>query len=364
MLKKIITAVAVLTVLHVIVLGILSTVYPAKSSNLNVVDQEPDVEYFEFYTHGGVGGSFHHEAKVYQDATGYHLYYHLPERKRYDMIKKEYVDLPAYEKTLDLTKFEYLQCTSISRSNVQSIIEAEPPEITDALMTSVRIKFKGEDEIKIEDKRHGYPYWFEPMENILFMGELKKEHLENDKFVLLYNDLASYAMKQSSPFLRAESDLFYDSSNSIRELMSLSLGVPAGLWNNQDLQDYARKCRNAQNFKEGKDSPARDFIVNDSIIVDYAGNKAYLKAKVFGNVVFFHMTTPAINESVTVYSIVPGGADADEYLNDMIGIFNNYSNRCKLDRAVTIEVISFFAVTAATVLVICLTNRKKDQETI
>ena len=51
-------------------------------------------------------------------------------------------------------------------------------------------------------------------------------------------------------------------------------------------------------------------------------------------------------------------------MNDMIGIFNNYSNRCKLDRAVTIEVISFFAVTAATVLVIYLTNRKKDQETI
>ena len=96
----------------------------------------------------------------------------------------------------------------------------------------------------------------------------------------------------------------------------------------------------------------------------YLMKMLYLKAKIFVNVVFFHMTTPAINESVTIYSIVPGGADADEYMNDMIGIFNNYSNRCKLDRAVTIEVISFFAVTAATVLVIYLTNRKKDQETI
>ena len=329
--KKIITAVAILMVLHVAALGVLSLVFPVRYRLDRTYGAEPDVEFFEFTTEGGYAGGFQYTAKVYQDAMGYHLYYK---------------DRNNYERTFTLTKLEYLQATAISQEDLDSMMSYKGQQIYDAYRTTVKIKFKDKEELEIPEKTYDASQYNYPMQNVLQIVTIKQEGQDNNHMARINKRLYSYYLKNPAD----NYVLRYSRSTYKRgdwdSWMFFSKGL---LTANQELLDFEGDAK--RNYK------------TDCTVIDYDGRRAFVKGKLVNGKVCFCITLAKSNSKyydyMILYSPLPEGVSFEDYKKEVCGILISTSNENARNKAVLIEVITFFTTTLRTVGILILTEKAK-----
>ena len=347
--KKIITAIAILMGLHVVSLAILTTVFPPESLSTDGI--EPKVEYFEAHTGGGFSGGFQSQFKAYRDGSGYHIFF-----------KNSKGD----SKTYDLTKSEYILCASPRKEDLQKMADFEGVKGADLFYTSVKVKYQGETELVIPGKSYDLSSYGSLLKNLSTIVRVKEQHLEKDPSLDISKRLCSYALSHKQDFLTVTYSRT-DNENTSEDDFSISFY--AGVWDrySKDLVEYIRLCqRNAQYYAEEssqKFSISRDFFNEDSKIVNYNGHRSFFKMKTEEDMAAFCIFSPDTGEVIYSLSTMPAGYTQERYEQDITAIAGGKIVSSKLDTAVTIEVISFFALTAITVLTIYLTGRKKKDQT-
>lgn len=339
--KKIFVAIAVLIGLHIAALGTLCAVFPVNEHYDNTYGKDTEVESFEFYADGGVAGCFHYKAKVWRDAMGYHLYYK---------------NQKGFEKTFSLTKLEYLQCADISQEDADEMVAYEGSRITDGIMTKVRIKFKGKDEIEIPRKCYDFSRYEIPIENVLELAGIKKECLDNDYFVKLNSQISCYQLKYGVPFSSYSYRKYYETSSGTMKRFSFYKGI-SGRRSSEELTAFEKECITHRFFREDRPSESRDFLTNDSTAVSLHGHKAYMKAKESEGIAYFFISSSE-REIVEIYAPVPEGMTFEEYKQDVCKIINDANNGNLLGNAVLAETAAFFALAMVTAVVLfCLRDK-------
>lgn len=329
--KKIITAVAILMVLHVAALGVLSSVYPVSHRLDRTYGVDPDVEYFEFTTEGGFAGGFQYTAKVYQDAMGYHLYYK---------------DRNNYERTFTLTKLEYLQATAISQEDIDAMMSFKGQQIFDAYRITVKIKFKDKAETEIPEKIYDASRYNYPMQNVLQLVTIKKEGQDNDHMARINKRLYSYYLKKPADnyVLRYSRKTYKRGDRD--SWMFFSKGL---LTANQELLDFEDDAK--RNYK------------TDCTVINYDGRRAFVKAKLVNGKVCFCITLAKSGSKyydyMILYSPLPEGVSFEEYKKEVCVILTSTSNENTRNKAVLIEVITFFTATFITVGTLILAEKAK-----
>ena len=331
--KKIITAVAILMVLHVAALGVLSLVYPVRYRLDRTYGAEPDVEYFEFTTEGGFSGGFQYTAKVYQDAMGYHLYYK---------------DRNNYERTFTLTKLEYLQATAISQDDIDALMSFKERQIYDAYRTTVKIKFKDKEELEIPEKIYDASRYNYPMQNVLQIVTIKKEGQDNDHMARINKRLYSYYLKNPAD----NYVLIYSRRTYKRGDWDSRMFFSKGLLTaNQELIDFETDAK--KNYK------------TDSTVINYDGRRAFVKAKLVNGKVCIYITLAKSGskyyDDIVLYSPLPEGISFEEYKQEVCGILLSTSNESIRNKAVLIETAVFFAAAFVTAGIAAAAGKKKTK---
>ena len=328
--KKIIIAIAVLIISHFTALGVISALYPVSSRYDRPSAAMPDVECFEFSSGGGIAGRFRYAVKVWQDAGGYHLNY------------KEY-EKP--ERTFTLTRLEYLQCTAFSRKDIDVMSSFEGAKVYDGFYTTVRIKFKGMDEVEIPAKCYDGQLYNYPMENALQIAELKKGSHENDHIAQINRCLSNYSRRNN-----VDSYIFSYHKNDRKNRewnnrMFFSKGI---LILSKEIVKFEQKC-------------ARKFIPEECTVVDYEGEKAYVRAGESDGIVCFYVYMPESRDEIILFSSMPKGVSLEEYKTEFCSMLISTTNGNSRDKAVMIETCAFLAATFMTVAVMYFAGTGKEQ---
>ena len=342
--KRVFVAIAVLIGLHIAALGTLCAVFPMNFQYDNTYGKDTEVESFEFYVGGGLSGGFHYKAKVWRDAMGYHLYYK---------------NQKGFEKTFSLSKLEYLMCADLRQEDVDEMVAYEGSRISDGFMTVVRIKFQGKDEIEIPRKCYDFSRYEIPIENVLDIAGIKKEHLDNDYFVKLNRQLSVYYLKHGVPFSSYSYRKYYEASSSTMKRISFYKGI-SGRRSSEELTEFEKECINHRFFSEDRPSASHDFMTNDSTVVYLHGHKAYMKAKESGGIAYFFISSSE-RETVEIYAPVPEGMTFEEYKQDVCKILNDANNGYLLGNAVLAETAALFAASLVTAVVLYCVREKGSE---
>ena len=332
--KKIFSLIALLVLLHIAALGTLCAVFPSNNIYNNTHGVEPDVERFEFYSDGGHGGCFHYAAKLWHDALGYHLYF-----KQQD----------GYENTFALTKLEYLRLTYITHEDVEGMSSFEGARIYDGITTAIWVKFKGEQEIYIPKKIYDTSKYHVPVRNVLeYVWNIQDGH-DNEFQVKLNKSISSYLLKYNIRNYRFYYSIFHEGSNATMNRFGCYQGIDIKI--TKGMSAFQDKCVQNRFFRKDRESKAREFLTNDSTVLNFQGNTAYMKAKEFNGVAFFFISSSDTRETIAIIAPVPEGMSFEEFKNDICAVFNNCNNRYFLDKSVFIETFVFLGIAMITVLI-------------
>lgn len=326
--KKTIIALAILMLFHIAALAVISSVYYVDNKYYKTYGTRPDVECFEFVKEGGLAGGFHYRIRVWHDAMGYHLYYK---------------DRDDFEKTFTLTKLEYLQCTAFSRETINKMASFDGMRITDGFRITVRVKFKGTDEILIPAKTYDLSIYELPMDNVIQMVWVKRYGHDNDNMAMFSRLLCSYCLKNNvdSYYLS-----YYRSKHKLGDQnnrMTFSKGI---ITLSKEIVDFQRVCRRTDNTE-------------DCTVIDYEGQKAYIKDMEADGVVCFYIRLSESKDEITLYSDMPEGVTLEEYRQELCSMLMSNTNGNIREKAVLIEVAAFFAAAFIIVLITSLTGRTK-----
>ena len=330
--KKIIVAIAILMLMHFTALGVITAHYPVNPVFDRTYAGRPEVECLEFSTGGGLAGHFRESSKIWQDGAGYHLYY------------KEY---GKPDKSFNLTKLEYLQCTGLSRSDADAMAAFEGTRVADGFYTSVRIKFKGSAEIKIPAKSYDGNEYDAPTANVSTIVKIKKGNHENDPIVKLNNRLTNYFLKHD-----VESYTFrYYKRNNKSYTWNNTLYFSKGLLiYSKEINYFRRYC-------------ARSFRPEECTAFDFEGQKAYIKAYEYDGTVCFYIYLPEGREEIVLCSPMPKGTTLEEYERNFCSMMTDASNAYSRDKAAMIEAAAFLAVTFMTVAIMYIMVLKTESRT-
>lgn len=335
---------AILLVLHILALGILTAVFPSTGLSRNLSMPDPEVEYLDIVTGGGIAGGFQHQLRAYQDLSGYHLYFKDREGK---------------ETTYDLTKEEYLLCVPLRQRDVEKLINFPGAQGSDMFESVIRIKIYGGKETEIPRKAYSMRPEALILNNIQTLAVIKKHGRESEPFVKLSERLTSYALACDLPFALSYYELIPASgsssnNNSLRCSVSCYDTLP------KDLLYYCRLCtRNAEMF-QSEEPIALEFFKTDTRTININGQRSIYLSKTFEDKSLFFAFTPGTREIIYIISPTPEKMSYEEYENDIIALFEGHMyGTSQLGTALAIEVISLFALAGIMSLGIYFSKKKK-----